>query len=158
MFTKYASTTFSPKRVLFSFFIFAFPTNLFKTEKERPKWKFKHCLYTNVNDTYVQLETRDVYSDGYVTKEKWEEIIQKDVEQQTSIEILKPTSSSDISYILHLTRQKKLILVTFSLSVNYMGHKKTRTREIEYIKTDNGFKIHSFEVDILYAEGRWGLY
>ena len=117
----------------------------------------------NVDDTYAQLEKRNeifALHNGYITKDEWETTIKKNIETETLSKILKPSSASDISDILHSDEPHETYQVDFSLSVNYKGEAQERTGEIEYIKTDNGFKIHSFELDILYnpKSGRWILY
>lgn len=117
----------------------------------------------NVESTYSQLEKREkllAEYNHYTSKEKWAKTIEKDIEKQTLNKVLKPSSSSDISLILHTDKPHETYLVKFSLDVNYDGEKRKRTGELEYIKTDEGFKIHRFEIDVLWdpEHGRWVLY
>ena len=126
--------------------------------------EFLNSFYDqDIDGTYIQLEKRDellAAYNGYTSKEKWEETVKKDLEGQTLNKISKPSSSSDVHYILHSDEPKETYLVKFSLDVNYKGEKRKRTGELEYIMTDNGFKIHRFEIDILWdpEHGRWVLY
>lgn len=73
--------------------------------------------------------------------------IRNNINDQTLIEILKPKSSTEISYILQSSAPKEIYVVKFLLLVDYMGKEKKITGEIQYRKTDEGFKIHKLEID-----------
>jgi hypothetical protein len=117
----------------------------------------------NIDEAYTQLENRsEAFQEynGYISKEEWGELIELDFTYQTLNKILKPLNSSETSYILHSDEPKETYLVEFCLDVNHVSTREKRTGELEYIKTDDGFRIHSFEIDISPdpEEGRWVLY
>ncbi len=120
----------------------------------------------NIDNAYLQLENRSeafkLYN-HYISKEEWGERIERDFANLTLNKILKPSNSSEISHILHPDESKETYLVEFSLDVDYVSTKEKRTSELEYIKTDDGFKIHSFTIDTTDKSydpksGRWVLY
>lgn len=126
--------------------------------------KFLSDVYDlNVDDAYSQLESRseilEKYS-GYISKEEWGERIELDFSHLTLNKILKPLSYSEISYVLNYDKPKETYLVEFSLDVNFEKTKEKRTGVLEYVKTDDVFKIHSFEIDVSSdpEKGRWVLY
>lgn len=110
--------------------------------------EFLNNFYSeNTEDTYKELETRYEITDDYVTEEQWDARIRNNINDQTLIEILKPKSSTEVSYILQSSAPKEIYVVKFLLLVDYMGKEKRITGEIQYRKTDEGFKIHKFEID-----------
>lgn len=110
--------------------------------------EFLNNFYSkNAEETYKELETRYEITDDYVTEEQWDARIRNNINDQTLIEILKPKSSTEISHILQSNAPKEIYVVKFLLLVDYMGKEKKITGEIQYRKTDEGFKIHKFEID-----------
>lgn len=112
----------------------------------------------NAEDTYSQLREKNTCETNYKTKKDWSLTIFNDIGDQTLEKIVKPASSSDVSYIVHSNYPHETYLVQFSLSIDYLGKGKNRTGEIEYVSTDDGFKVYRFEIDVLDDSGRWVLY
>lgn len=87
--------------------------------------EFINDLYDqNIEATYSQLESRDqmwAAHDGYVSKEDWTESVKKNIDTETLNKIVKPSSASDISDILHSNEPHETYQVNFILSVNFEG-------------------------------------
>ena len=167
------------KRVFFALIIaillFVLISQVLKINSEHKEFENKKTVYNmsteflsdvydlNIDDAYSQLESRsEVFEkhSGYISKEEWGERIKLDFSHLTLNKILKPLNSSEISHVLHFDKPKETYLVEFSLDVNFEKTKEKRTGVLEYVKTSDGFKIHSFEIDISSdpEKGRWVLY
>lgn len=113
--------------------------------------KFLEDIYNkNLEDAYKQLEPRNnILLGKELTVDEWRDMLDKEVDINPLIEIIKPKNSSDISYTVHSEYPNETYVVKFTLLVNYLGKNMKRTGEIEYVEISNGFKVHRFSIDSL---------
>lgn len=117
--------------------------------------EFLNDFYSgNIDKTFDQLESRSILANNYMTKEQWESGFKEEVKQQPLVRIKKPTSVSDVSYSIQSDEPHETYIVDVTLYVKILGKEVKRTGKIEYIKTDEGFKIHNFEMDIIGENAR----